>query len=491
VCSGGTCVTATATCGGLAECSGACRDLNVDPSNCGGCGVACTGGKSCVGGVCTLVCGPGTSQCSARCVDTQIDGTNCGGCGTTCPATASCTGGSCLCPGAKPLICAGACKDGANDMQNCGACGNVCSIKCANGTCVNLTTVAMAAEASHVCAQMSDGTLRCWGYNSYGQVGDATTTNRAAPVSLSAFAGVTGVAVGASHTCAIVGGGVKCVGYNTYGQLGNGNTTTASAPVDVSGLPAGVAVTQLTAGASHTCALLADGSIWCWGYNSYSQLGNNTTTNSSVPVQVQGLAIKAVEIAAGYWFTCARLEDATVACWGYNTYGDLGMGDTTSRKVATIVPGVSNVAQIAAGNDNACVRLNDGTVACWGDNTYGSIGDGTTTGSKVAKGVAGLSNVAQIGVGYYHVCARLNDGTLSCWGYNNYGQMANGGTATGPKVPTAVTSISGVTQLFVGKYGNCALTAGGLKCWGDNTYYTTGDGLTTTTNRTSPVSVAF
>jgi alpha-tubulin suppressor-like RCC1 family protein len=191
--------------------------------------------------------------------------------------------------------------------------------------------------------------------------------------------GVSALAVGRDHTCALTGaGGIKCWGYNFFGRLGDGTIIDRLTPVDVSGLTSGV--TALAAGDSHTCAVTgAGGGVKCWGWNGNGQLGDGTTTNHSTPVDVSGLTGGVTEVAAGYWHTCAVTGAGGVKCWGNNLYGQLGDGTTISRSGTPVdVSGLaSGVAALAAGGRHACVVTSAGGVKCWGDNGFGQLGDDT------------------------------------------------------------------------------------------------------------------
>jgi alpha-tubulin suppressor-like RCC1 family protein len=236
---------------------------------------------------------------------------------------------------------------------------------------------AIAAGGYHACAATAGGGVTCWGYNYYGQLGDGTTTDRNTPVDVSGLmSGVDAIAAGYSHTCALtVGGGVTCWGRNSYGQLGDGTTTDRNMPVDVSGLTSGVAA--IAAGELHTCALTVGGGVECWGHNSYGQLGDGTTTRRTTPVAVSGLTSGVAAIAAGGSHTCALTVGGGVECWGRNEYGQLGDGATTQRSTPVDVSGLtSGVAAIAAGELHTCALTVGGGVKCWGYDLYGQLGIG-------------------------------------------------------------------------------------------------------------------
>ncbi|MBL7183715.1 MAG: hypothetical protein ISS50_04615, partial [Anaerolineae bacterium] len=349
----------------------------------------------------------------------------------------------------------------------------------------------VAAGDYHTCALTAGGGVKCWGYNLYGQLGDGTTTDRTTPVDVSGLtSGVAAIAAGDYHTCALAaGGGVKCWGSNVYGRLGDGTTTQRTTPVDVSGLTSGVAA--IAAGESHTCALTAGGGVKCWGYNLYGRLGDGTTTSRSTPVDVSGLTSGVAAIAAGGYHTCALTAGGGVKCWGYNLYGQLGNGEFGYGPIPADVSGLtSGVAAIAAGHYHTCALTAGGGVQCWGRNGNGQLGDGTTTRRTTPVDVSGLtSGVDAIAAGYYHTCALTAGGGVKCWGRNSNGQLGDG-TTTQRNTPVDVSGLtSGVAAIAAGDYHTCALTAGGgVKCWGHNNYGQLGDG--TTTDRNMPVDVS-
>jgi alpha-tubulin suppressor-like RCC1 family protein len=352
---------------------------------------------------------------------------------------------------------------------------------------------AIAAGDYHTCALTTTGGVKCWGYNSFGQLGDGTiSTNNPTPMDVSGLtSGVSAIAAGDYHTCALTTtGGVKCWGYNSFGQLGDGTTTGSATPVDVSGLTSGVSA--IAAGGSHTCALTTTGGVKCWGDNSSGQLGDGTTTDRFTPVDVSGLTSGVSAIAAGDLHTCALTTTGGVKCWGLNDSGQLGDGTTTDRATPMDVSGLtSGVSAIAAGGSHTCALTTTGGVKCWGDNDSGQLGDGTTTDRATPVDVSGLtSGVSAIAAGDYHTCALTTTGGVKCWGYNNSGQLGDG-TTTARFTPVAVSGLtSGVSAIAAGGFHTCALTTtGGVKCWGDNNLGQLGDGRTPT-NSSTPVAVS-
>jgi alpha-tubulin suppressor-like RCC1 family protein len=240
--------------------------------------------------------------------------------------------------------------------------------------------------------------------------------------------GVSAIAAGEWHTCGLTTkGGLKCWGGNGWGQLGDGTTEIRLTAVDVGGLGSGVSA--IATGRIHTCALTTSGGLKCWGNNASGQLGDGTTTYSSIRVDVSGLSSGVGAIAAGAAHTCALTSSGGVKCWGYNAFGQLGDGTRTNRLTAVDVVGLgSGVTAIAAGANHTCALTTAGGVKCWGDNFYGQLGDGTTTVRLTAMDVVGLSNgVSAIALGQDFTCALTTGGGVKCWGSHENGQLGIGG----------------------------------------------------------------
>jgi alpha-tubulin suppressor-like RCC1 family protein len=288
---------------------------------------------------------------------------------------------------------------------------------------------------------------RCWGDNSAGELGDNTTTDRTTPVKVHGLTGVQEVTVGGRHSCALVhNGGAWCWGANGNGQLGDGTTTARHVPVAVQGLPHRVA--QIAAGGSHTCALLVDGSVWCWGAGGKGQLGNGSTSDSAAPVAVTGLP-GAVQITAGGNLSggdtsCALTSAGAVYCWGWNSAGQLGNGSTTDSDVPVAVSGLSGgVTSIADNGGNACATLVSGQVDCWGDNSVDELGDGSAGGmSTTPVTVAGFSSLGTaLGASNgASACAVSLAGQAECWGWNTDGQLGDG-SVSNSDVPVPVQGL--------------------------------------------------
>jgi alpha-tubulin suppressor-like RCC1 family protein len=305
------------------------------------------------------------------------------------------------------------------------------------------TATRVLAGDEYACALLGDGTARCWGLGDSGQRGDGSFgTFALEPVAVGGLTGAVALATGYGHTCALLADAtMRCWGENRQGQLGNGTTAdpgTAN-PVPVSGI---TGATAFTTGAYHTCARLGNGTLRCWGRND-GRLGNGTYADSSTPVPVSGITT-AVVVSGGGAHTCAVLSDGTVQCWGDNQYGQLGDGTTTSRTTPVPVGGITGAVAISTGWDHTCALLGDGSVQCWGDNEFGQLGDGTTTRKTTPVPVSGITGAVAVTAGWWHhSCALLGDGTVRCWGANEWGQLGNE-TTTGSLSPVTMSG-TGVT----------------------------------------------
>lgn len=351
--------------------------------------------------------------------------------------------------------------------------------------------VQTAAGTNHTCALTALGSVKCWGNNFLGQLGDGTTVNHTTPVDVAGLSGIARfIDVGGDHTCAVTEvGGAKCWGSNNRGQLGDNTTINRYTPVDVLGLSNGV--TAVAGGEYHTCALTTTGGVECWGGNSAGQLGDGTSTQRLTPVAVLGLSSGVSAVVSGHEHTCGLTAAGGVKCWGANYHGQLGDGTTATRYTPVDVWGLrSGVRAIAAGYDHTCALTDAGGVKCWGHNGGGQLGDGTTTNSATPVSVSALnSGVSAVAAGNWHTCAMTEDGGAKCWGANGFGQLGDD-TTTNRLTPVDVIGLSNQVDLIAsGSYHNCAVTTrGGVMCWGRNWSGQLGDGTTTT--RMTPVNVA-
>ncbi|MGE5328107.1 MAG: Calx-beta domain-containing protein [Deltaproteobacteria bacterium] len=315
---------------------------------------------------------------------------------------------------------------------------------------------AISAGQAHTAVLKTDGTAYAWGYNEYGQLGDGTASQRIAPVSISGLNDTISIASGANHTIVLKADGtVWTCGYNSNGQLGDSTTTNRYILVQVSGLnlkkllaQGNNMIKQIAAGVSHTVVLKADGTVWAWGSNEYGQLGNNTGTSSSIPVQVSSLT-KVSAVAAGGNHTIALKRDGTVWTWGKNISGQLGDSTVTQRNTPVQVPGLTGITAIAGGENHTLAVKSDGTVWAWGLNDEGQLGDNTLTQRNSPVQVSGLTGVVSIAGGSKHSVSLRDDGTVWTWGNNALGQLGNV-TGAQSKIPVQMTGATGVTTIATG-----------------------------------------
>jgi alpha-tubulin suppressor-like RCC1 family protein len=355
----------------------------------------------------------------------------------------------------------------------------------------------IAAGPQHGCAIDSGGAVHCWGLNSNGELGNGSHAPATEPAPVSGISsGASAVAAGGRHSCAVVTGQVRCWGSNTVGQLGNNDTASSNTPVTVSGINNAVAV---AAGSSHNCALTTTGGVLCWGANGRGQLGNNSTTLSRVPVAVVGLGSGVAELALGFSHSCARLTSGALRCWGANSEGQLGNGESGSGVDQSVPNGVSgfgatNAASSAialgAGDYHTCAVRPSGDLLCWGSNVQGQVGDGSglprrTTpvlvGGPLPQGWSGVDG------GGAHTCAyRTSPARLACWGNNPLGELGTGSVGTASNVPVAValafSAFNLPVTLSLGANHSCAQLdpalpgAAQLLCWGNDQFGQIGDG---------------
>lgn len=348
----------------------------------------------------------------------------------------------------------------------------------------------LAASYYHTCSIVGGGGIKCWGRNPFRQLGDGTTIDHATPVDATVLTSpATAVATGTNHTCAITpAGGVKCWGANRYGQLGNGNTVDSAEPVDVVGLNSGVVA--ITAAHRHTCVVTTSGAMKCWGGNEHGQLGNGSTTGSSLPVDVSGLSSGVLAIASGWFNTCAVTTAGAAKCWGDNSFGQLGDGSVSRATAPVDVSGLaSGVTAIAIHMMHACALLDGGGMKCWGENYAGQLGNGSTDSSPVPVDVLSLgAPVSGMAVDRDSTCALTRSGAVRCWGVNDLGQLGDG-TYLNHSLPNDVAGLgSGVVAIAMGTSHACArLESGELRCWGGNYGEELGNGVPS--RRATPVDV--
>jgi len=398
----------------------------------------------------------------------------------------------------------------------------------------------VSAGGSHCVLLAADGTLRTWGNNSSGQLGDGTTMQRASASQPGSGASYAQVAAGGIHTLALRADGTLWAwGDNYYGQLGTGTTDDASTPTQVGtgtdwkqvaagyayslavradgtlwawgdnsngqlgdGSAASYSTTphqvgnatnwlQVTAGDYHTLALRADGTLWAWGNNGYGQLGNGTTDDASEPGQI-GTGTNWRSVVAKGVHSLALQTTGTLWAWGNNDFGQLGDGTATSQPVPEQVAPDRLWRQVAANFQNSAAIAADGTLWAWGNNGDGQLGDGTTTASPTPLRVGNATNWVSVSLNNYYNLALQADGSAWAWGYNNDGQLGDGTTIPHSR-PARVPGVAGLPTRSVAAGGQHSLgitPAGQLVAWGLNDNGQLGDGTTTARNSPTPIGEA-
>ena len=384
--------------------------------------------------------------------------------------------------------------------------------------------ISIDAGHTHTCVRLQSNKMQCWGFGTNGILGNGVLSHSSLPVTVVDETGtaplqnVSLIAAGGWNSCALTTdtNQVWCWGQGSDGQLGNNSSTSIQAtpvgvienaptfynkPLHAPAFPGGQYLNRISMGASHSCALTVSGAVLCWGDRTSGQLGDggSITGSQSGPATVSGIDgvnLKATEIAAGDYFSCAILQSGEVRCWGDDSGGQLGDGGSGTQNAPVSVSGIDGVSQkaiaIATGASHSCAILQSGQVLCWGDNSYGQLGDGSGMSQPAPSQVFGIDGITQkaisIAAGTVHSCAVLDSGQVLCWGDNSYGQLGDGssfdfittGTFTPSAVPVPVVGIDGTslkaTAVSVSYSHSCAvLTSGKMLCWGDNDYGQLGD----------------
>jgi alpha-tubulin suppressor-like RCC1 family protein len=270
----------------------------------------------------------------------------------------------------------------------------------------------------------------------------------------------THVAMGRQHACALLAtGSIVCWGNNDYGQLGDGSNKSSDLPVAVLDIRDAIAV---KAGENYSCALASGGTVQCWGKNSFGELGSAATRSTAIttPVVIAGLG-GVTAISCARFHACALVSGGEPRCWGWNHNGQLGDGTTTPSSTPVTVSGIENATAIVAGASFSCALASDGRVLCWGGQPY------MTTVPGMVTRVAGISDARGLAAGDAHACVLLSDGRVRCWGRNLNGQLGNG-TTIDSDTPVDVNPLPAATFIAAGSAETCAFASGSVRCWGDN-----------------------
>ncbi len=402
-----------------------------------------------------------------------------------------------------------------------------------DSTLTHIEPVEIASGSNHSCIRYNEGSVKCFGLGSSGQLGNGSTSNLAHTtttlggslpfVNLGTGRTATAITAGISHSCALLdNASIKCWGQNTYGQLGIGNTISMGSGANQMGnslpavnLGAGRTATKVFAFGYVTCAILDNNTGKCWGRNSSGQLGKDDVTNRGTTASQMGDNLTAINLgsgltptkfAGGLDFTCALLNNATMKCFGNNRYGQLGVGSTVQlgdnagemAALAAISLGTGRtVVDIGAGYSHSCAILDNGTAKCWGRNNKGQVGIESTSnaiGTSPADMGNGLPIIpftsftpTKILGGNTMTCAANAAGAVRCWGLGSSGQLLVGSTANIGRSNNDIVNLTNVNfgtgltapSIGVGFYTVCAVTSDKrVKCWGNSLSGATGNGQT-------------
>lgn len=371
----------------------------------------------------------------------------------------------------------------------------------ATSAAFNVTAfAAVSAAMEHTCGLTSGGAAYCWGDNTYGGLGDGDTIHSYVPVAVSGGFTFAALSDGELHSCGVRNGtSTYCWGDNRYGQLGNGSSTASATPVAVSG----PTFASVSSGDFHSCALTPAGAAYCWGANTFGMIGDGTqssTVSQGTPVAVSG-GLTFTSLSAGGYHSCGVASGGMAYCWGRNTFAELGDTSTTGSSCGVtpsgnaycstpmVVSGGTTFAAVSAGEYHTCGLTAGGAAYCWGSNHNGQLGNGDTTGSSTPLAVSGGLTFTSVSAGGFHSCGLTPGGAAYCWGYGGMGQLGGSITGSGCGVTsngayycsTPVPVSGGLTfaTISAGLYHTCGVTTSGVAyCWGFNYYGQLGIGST-------------
>lgn len=323
----------------------------------------------------------------------------------------------------------------------------------------NPTSVTSISAGDTFACALEDGGVYCWGTNNGAQLGLGTIDYQPHPTPTlipSLSSGVTEIAAGGAHACAIQNGVVKCWGQNGHGQIGNGSPITAMSPAAVLNIEPGDAPRNLTAGYFHTCVVKGStGALYCWGSGLQGELGNGVTADVDVPSAVADMQWGVSAVSAGYAHTCA-VKFGRAYCWGKNNVGQLGIGTTSPFEVLpnAVAQGIMTAASLSMGTYHGCLTNTAGALYCWGQNAFGALAHPTLplSTTPIPVDLGGFTSVGDMTANQYTTCAwtelLLEEGDrvhAYCWGQGHAGQLGNGSFQS-THVPQRVLNLGGGSQ---------------------------------------------
>lgn len=331
--------------------------------------------------------------------------------------------------------------------------------------------VAVSVEmgGEHGCALLSNARVHCWGRGHFGQLGYGNESNRNTPgEAIPGLADVAQISAGFYHTCALTSGGsVHCWGSGGSGRLGHGDTSDRN--LTGSAIPGLSDVTQISAGGEHTCALVTNGDVHCWGKGESNRLGYGNTVDRTRPGGPIPNLTNVVQVSAGNFHTCAVVANGSAHCWGHGHAGALGYGDESNRLTpGDPIPGLSNVTQIVASLGSvSCVVFSNASATCWGNGQDGRHGQGGDQNILSPGDVFPDLNVSHISSEGNHVCALTTNGSVHCWGTGSDGQLGYGNNNKRSTPGEPIPGLGNVTVLSVGNGFSCVVIYNGsVRCWG-------------------------
>ncbi len=366
----------------------------------------------------------------------------------------------------------------------------------------------ISAGTSHACGVTAQHVAWCWGRNAEGELGNTSVSAACSdagipcstkPVRVEGGLSFNVVSAGNNFTCGVTTVGTAyCWGAGAQGQLGTGSQSSAGRPQRVS--IEYVTFQTISAGYSHACALSTAGQAYCWGSNAGGRLGTSASLSGGrvTPGPVAG-QLQFRSISAGYYHTCGVTRSGAVYCWGRNEQGETGNGATEAHGAPAKVAGdfAGRAVSAAVQFDFSCAVGRDSTLACWGANCYGQLGVDSTTEqcgtpampcSSSPKPVKVTGAFQSVSAYFSHACAVSAAGDVSCWGSNDQGQLGNGSESGMSATPLVVGSGGPYTAVATGRQFTCALGAdGAARCWGRNAEGQLGTG--DTANHSTPTAV--